>query len=89
MMLYDEFIRKFENEVSERYSDSRIDYKGMEQYISYHLYEMIVNPLYMKGNLSQEGFIAEEFDFLMKLARSQSSDGCVRLSPNIKDLVLT
>ena len=86
--MYNEFIKKLDEVISYNYSQDTTQYYGMEDYISINIFDTIITPLYNMSHDTQDNFILNNIDFIIKLARSQAKNGLIKLSPKTKDLVL-
>lgn len=87
-MIYNEFINKLDKIISYNYSQDTTQYYGIEDYISINIFDTIIIPLYNMSNDTQDNFILDNIDFIIKLAKSQAKNGLIKLTPKIKDLVL-
>ena len=87
-MMYNEFIKKLDKVISYNYSQDTTQYYGMEDYININIFDTIITPLYNMSNDTQDNFILNNIDFIIKLARSQAKNGLIKLTPKTKDLVL-
>lgn len=87
-MIYNEFIEKLNKVISYNYSQDNTVYYGIEKYIDSDMFDTIINPLYNISQDTQDNFILNNIDFIIKLARSQTKDGLIKLTPKVKDLIL-